>query len=93
MLSCYLPDVTEVSLLIQNKGKGVLDVDISTPDFIRLDKTKVQIQENDDQKVNVTVKENPHPCSKTTYSVLLSCASCSVSNAHNWLTISQGGVN
>ncbi|GJX70286.1 hypothetical protein Tco_0307457 [Tanacetum coccineum] len=48
-------DVTEVSLLIQNKGKGLLDVDISAPDFIRLDKTKVQIQENDDQKVMVSI--------------------------------------
>lgn len=66
MLSCYLPDVTEVSLLIQNKGKGLLDVDISAPDFIRLDKTKVQIQENGDQKVNDSVKENPPPCGKTT---------------------------
>ncbi|GKB76749.1 hypothetical protein Tco_0943644, partial [Tanacetum coccineum] len=47
--------VTEVSLLIQNKGKGLLDVDISAPDFIRLDKTKVQIQENDDQKVMVSI--------------------------------------
>ncbi|PWA95043.1 hypothetical protein CTI12_AA053720 [Artemisia annua] len=48
-------DVTEVSLLIQNKGKGLLDVDISAPDFIQLDKTKVQIQGNDDQKVMVSI--------------------------------------
>ncbi|KAL8253819.1 hypothetical protein R6Q59_032040 [Mikania micrantha] len=46
---------TEVSLLIQNKGKGLLDVDISAPDFVRLDKTKFQIQENDDQKVTVSI--------------------------------------
>lgn len=46
---------TEVSLLIQNKGKGLLDVDIVAPDFVRLDKTKIQIQENDDQKVMVSI--------------------------------------
>lgn len=46
---------TEVSLLIQNKGKGLLDVDISAPDFVRLDKSKIQIQENDDQKVMVSI--------------------------------------
>ncbi|KAK9076650.1 hypothetical protein SSX86_004984 [Deinandra increscens subsp. villosa] len=46
---------TEVSLLIQNKGKGLLDVDISAPDFVRLGKTKIQIQENDDEKVTVSI--------------------------------------
>ncbi|KAI3787565.1 hypothetical protein L1987_42129 [Smallanthus sonchifolius] len=46
---------TEVSLLIQNKGKGLLDVDITSPDFVHLDKTKVVIQENDDQKVMVSI--------------------------------------
>ncbi|KAI3693680.1 hypothetical protein L1987_76629 [Smallanthus sonchifolius] len=48
---------TEVSLLIQNKGKGLLDVDITAPDFVHLDKTKVVIQENDDQKVMVSIGE------------------------------------
>ncbi|KVH95345.1 uncharacterized protein LOC112527631 [Cynara cardunculus var. scolymus] len=48
-------DSTEVSLLIQNKGKGLLDVDINAPDFVRLEKTKIQIQENDDQKVMVSI--------------------------------------
>ncbi|KAI3501399.1 hypothetical protein L1887_29267 [Cichorium endivia] len=48
-------DSTEVSLLIQNKGKGLLDVDIAAPEFVRLDKTKIQIQENDDQKVMVSI--------------------------------------
>ncbi|XP_023746126.1 uncharacterized protein LOC111894280 [Lactuca sativa] len=46
---------TEVSLLIQNKGKGLLVVDITAPEFVRLDKTNVQIQENDDQKVMVSI--------------------------------------
>ncbi|XP_076957504.1 uncharacterized protein LOC143633004 [Bidens hawaiensis] len=46
---------TLVSLLIQNKGKGPLDVDISAPDFVRLDKAKVQIRENDDEKVMVSI--------------------------------------
>ncbi|CAH1415445.1 unnamed protein product [Lactuca virosa] len=46
---------TEVSLLIQNKGKGLLVVDITAPEFVRLDKTKVKIQENDDQKVMVSI--------------------------------------
>ncbi|KAI3710721.1 hypothetical protein L2E82_40511 [Cichorium intybus] len=48
-------DSTEVSLLIQNKGKGLLDVDIAAPEFVHLDKTKIQIQENDDQKVMVSI--------------------------------------
>ncbi|KAI3727721.1 hypothetical protein L6452_16339 [Arctium lappa] len=48
-------DSTEVSLLIQNKGKGPLDVEINAPDFVRLEKTKIQIQENDDQKVMVSI--------------------------------------
>ncbi|XP_076895890.1 uncharacterized protein LOC143548675 [Bidens hawaiensis] len=46
---------TLVSLLIQNKGKGPLDVDISAPDFVHLDKTKVQFRENDDEKVMVSI--------------------------------------
>ncbi|KAJ0779023.1 hypothetical protein HanPI659440_Chr06g0221971 [Helianthus annuus] len=48
---------TEVSLIIQNKGKGPLDVNISAPDFVHLDKPKVTIQENDDQKVMVSIGE------------------------------------
>nr|XP_043606640.1 uncharacterized protein LOC122578687 [Erigeron canadensis] len=46
---------TEVSLLIQNKGKGLLDVDIKAPDLVRLDKSKVQIQENENEKVTVSI--------------------------------------
>ncbi|KAI7730915.1 hypothetical protein M8C21_013337 [Ambrosia artemisiifolia] len=48
---------TQVSLIIQNKGKGLLDVNISAPDFVRLDKPKVTIQENDDEKVMVSIGE------------------------------------
>lgn len=48
-------DSTEVSLLIQNKGKGLLDVDINAPDFVQLEKANIQIHENDDQKVMVSI--------------------------------------
>lgn len=44
-----------LSLLIQNKGKDPVVVTISAPDFVRLDKTKVQLKEKADAKVDVSV--------------------------------------
>ena len=44
-------DSPQLSLLIQNKGKGPLTVKISAPDFVHLEKSEVQLQEKEDKKV------------------------------------------
>jgi len=44
----------DLSLLIQNKGKGSLSVTISAPDFVHLEKTKIQLKEKEDKKVFMT---------------------------------------
>ncbi|XP_059662217.1 uncharacterized protein LOC132308218 [Cornus florida] len=41
----------DLSLFIQNTGKGPLTVTISAPDFVRVEKTKIQLQEKEDKKV------------------------------------------
>ncbi|TYG76333.1 hypothetical protein ES288_D03G107100v1 [Gossypium darwinii] len=46
----------DLSLLIQNKGKGALAIKISAPAFVRLEKTDVQIQEKQDRKVKVSIE-------------------------------------
>ncbi|KAL6180399.1 hypothetical protein ACLB2K_047062 [Fragaria x ananassa] len=48
-------DSPHLSLLIQNKGKDPLVVTISAPEFVWLDKTKVQLKEKDNAKVDVSV--------------------------------------
>ncbi|KAM5572182.1 hypothetical protein ABKV19_012312 [Rosa sericea] len=48
-------DSPHLSLLIQNKGKDPLVVTISAPDFVRLDKSEVQLKEKDNAKVDVSV--------------------------------------
>ncbi|CAK7335709.1 unnamed protein product [Dovyalis caffra] len=45
----------DLSLLIQNKGKVPLSVTISAPDFVQLEKTKIQLQEKEDKKVKVSI--------------------------------------
>ncbi|XP_057968091.1 uncharacterized protein LOC131157751 isoform X2 [Malania oleifera] len=45
----------DLSLLIQNKGKGPLSVAISAPDFVHLEKTSIQLQEKEDKKVKVSI--------------------------------------
>ncbi|XP_034895117.1 uncharacterized protein [Populus alba] len=45
----------DLSLLIQNKGKGPLSVTISAPDFVQLEKTKIQLKEKEDRKVKVSI--------------------------------------
>lgn len=45
----------DLSLLIQNKGKGSLSVTISAPDFVQLEKTKIQLKEKEDRKVKVSI--------------------------------------
>lgn len=44
----------DLSLLIQNKGKGSLSVSISAPDFVQLEKTKIELKEKEDRKVFMT---------------------------------------
>lgn len=44
-------DAPHLSLLIQNKGKSALLVTITAPGFVRLEKNKVQLLENEDTKV------------------------------------------
>ncbi|XVF12984.1 hypothetical protein REPUB_Repub08aG0167500 [Reevesia pubescens] len=48
----------ELSLLIQNKGKGPLTIKISAPDFVRLEETDVELQEKQDRKVKVSIKNS-----------------------------------
>ncbi|KAJ6933742.1 hypothetical protein NC651_008979 [Populus alba x Populus x berolinensis] len=45
----------DLSLLIQNKGKGSLSVTISAPDFVHLEKTKIQLKAKEDKKVKVSI--------------------------------------
>ncbi|XAR70184.1 hypothetical protein NMG60_11026959 [Bertholletia excelsa] len=47
----------DLSLLIQNKGKGPLSVTISAPDFVQLGKTKIELQEKKNAKVKVSIME------------------------------------
>ncbi|GAY39274.1 hypothetical protein CUMW_043120 [Citrus unshiu] len=46
-------DSPDLSLLIQNKVKGPLTVRISAPDYVRLEKTKVQLRENEGNELNL----------------------------------------
>ncbi|KAL6986389.1 hypothetical protein U1Q18_019754 [Sarracenia purpurea var. burkii] len=45
----------DLSLLIQNKGRGSLSVNIFVPDFVQLESTKIQLQEKEDKKVKVSI--------------------------------------
>ncbi|OMO79719.1 hypothetical protein CCACVL1_13459 [Corchorus capsularis] len=49
-------DFADLSLLIQNKGKGPLNITISAPAFVHLEKTEVELQEKEDKKVKVSIK-------------------------------------
>ena len=53
MLVYNLSESPDLSLLIQNQGNGPLSVTISAPDFVQLEKTKVQLQEKEDSKVHL----------------------------------------
>ncbi|KAL8091299.1 uncharacterized protein LOC141698238 [Apium graveolens] len=46
----------ELALLIQNKGKGPLDVKIIAPSFVLLEKQQIHLVENKHERVKVTVK-------------------------------------
>ncbi|KAL0329962.1 UNVERIFIED_CONTAM: hypothetical protein Sradi_4982900 [Sesamum radiatum] len=51
-----------LSLLIQNKGKGPLSITISAPDLVQLEKKQIELQENKDAEVKVSIRgvENGH---------------------------------
>lgn len=46
----------DLALLIQNKGKGPLDVKIIAPNFVLLEKQQIHLVENKHERVKVTVK-------------------------------------
>ncbi|TQD93289.1 hypothetical protein C1H46_021111 [Malus baccata] len=48
-------DSPHLSLLIKNKAKGPLLVTIVAPGFVRLDKTKIQLEEKENRKVLVSI--------------------------------------
>lgn len=49
-------DSPDLSLLIQNKVKGPVTVRISAPDYVRLEKTKVQLRENEGNELRVSIR-------------------------------------
>ncbi|RXH78116.1 hypothetical protein DVH24_040087 [Malus domestica] len=49
----HFSDSHHLSLLIKNMAKGRLLVTIVTPDFVRLDETKIQLEEKENRKVSV----------------------------------------
>ncbi|KAK1286533.1 hypothetical protein QJS10_CPB20g02026 [Acorus calamus] len=50
-------ELSELSLLIQNKGKDSISVNISAPDSIVLEKGRVNIPKEEDKKVTVSLKD------------------------------------
>ncbi|MBA0858719.1 hypothetical protein Goshw_030226, partial [Gossypium schwendimanii] len=57
-LVCNIPDSPNLLLVIQNKGKGPLTLKISAPAFVHLDEMDVELQENQDTKVKITIKKS-----------------------------------
>ncbi|KAG4131089.1 hypothetical protein ERO13_D09G185200v2 [Gossypium hirsutum] len=51
-------DSPNLLLVIQNKGKGPLTLKISAPAFVHLDEMDVELQENQDTKVKITIKKS-----------------------------------
>ncbi|KAB2067052.1 hypothetical protein ES319_A09G200600v1 [Gossypium barbadense] len=51
-------DSPNLLLVIQNKGKGPLTLKISAPAFVDLDEMDVELQENQDTKVKITIKKS-----------------------------------
>ncbi|XWS48807.1 hypothetical protein CRYUN_Cryun13aG0108200 [Craigia yunnanensis] len=48
----------DLSLLIQNKGTGPITIKISAPAFVQLEETDVELQEKQDRKVKVSIKNS-----------------------------------
>lgn len=51
-------DAQALSLVIQNKGKGSLDIKIIAPSFVNLEQSKMQIKAKEDKEVKVYVNED-----------------------------------
>ncbi|XP_047337397.1 uncharacterized protein LOC124941163 [Impatiens glandulifera] len=49
---------SDLSLLIQNKGKGGLEINISAPNSVRLEKKQVNLQEKENIKVKVSITKS-----------------------------------
>jgi len=49
----FKPDSLDLSLLIQNKGKGSLDVNIVAPDFVSLEQNTVQLKAKENKEVRL----------------------------------------
>ncbi|KAL6533585.1 hypothetical protein OROHE_013418 [Orobanche hederae] len=45
-----------LSLLIQNMGKGSISIRISAPDLVQMEKNQIELQENKDTEVKVSIK-------------------------------------
>ncbi|XP_010266488.1 PREDICTED: uncharacterized protein LOC104603989 [Nelumbo nucifera] len=45
----------DLSLLIQNKGTSLITINITAPDFVHLEETKVELREKEDKKVKVPI--------------------------------------
>ncbi|WOK99356.1 hypothetical protein Cni_G08068 [Canna indica] len=58
-------DSLDLSLLIQNRGTRVLDVNILAPDFVRLEETSVKLEPNLNKEVKVFVKNDASDASIT----------------------------
>lgn len=50
-------DLLDLSLLIQNKGKGPLDVNITAPDFVSLEQSRVHLKAKENAEVKVSIKD------------------------------------
>ncbi|XP_039050617.1 damage suppressor protein-like [Hibiscus syriacus] len=51
-------DSPNLLLLIQNKGKGPLTLKISAPPSVQLEETDVELEENQDKKVKISIKDS-----------------------------------
>lgn len=77
-----LSESPDLSLLIQNKGSGSLNVNITAPDSVRLEQTMVQLQEKEDRKVFARICTLLFKRHSETH-----LAELSLSDAENWLRI------
>lgn len=50
-------DSLDLSLLVQNKGKGSLDIDILAPDLVVLEQNKVQLKAKENKEVKISVRD------------------------------------
>nr|GMC99966.1 uncharacterized protein LOC109148273 [Ipomoea batatas] len=48
----------DLSLLIQNKGKGHVSVSISAPKYVQLEKRQIELKEKENQKIKVSFRDS-----------------------------------